>query len=132
MSAAGVSTGDLGIAPMLHADAVTAWLSTVKGRLVPPGSTVPTFASAEWHKADDALRLASALQATKAHYIDGLYLPQRLEDEQARARWAQQSVDAQEWAEIGSSVRETANAPTHAELVERRAEVVRPAAGGAR
>ena len=128
MSAAGVSAGDLGIAPMLHADAVTAWLSTVKRRLVPPGTAVPIFGSADWHNADDALRLASALQATKAHYIDGLYLPQRLEDELAAARWVQQCADAAEWAKAAGRVVGIGLGPSHAELVERRREVALPLA----
>ena len=123
---------DLGIAKYLHSDAVTIWLSSIKGRLVPPGTAVPIFASAEWHKADDALRLTSALQAAKAHYVDGLYSPQRLEDELSRVRWVQDCEDAAEWAELASWVRRMANVPTYAELVERRAEVVRRAAGGAR
>ena len=109
-------------------DEVTDWLDVVARRLVDPGVELPLLVSADWVVAPDNIKLASALRAARAWYLDGLCATQNAADELSRARWAQQYVDAQEWAEIASWVREMALAPTHAELVERRREVVLPAA----
>ena len=123
-----MSANDLGLAPLLHADDATGWLSTIVRRLVPPDAPCPRLGSDEWRAASEPERLASALQAAKAHYVEGLYLPQRLEDELSAARWAQASADAEAWAEAAGRVVRIGLGPSRAELVERRREVVLPVA----
>ncbi len=115
----------------MHTDEVREWLHVVTRRLVLAGTELPVFGSDEWLGAPDPVRLASALRAAEAWRLDGLYAAQDVADSLSAARWVQQCEDAAGWAEIGAQVRQMASSPTHAELLRRRAEIVRPALGGA-
>ncbi len=121
---------DLNLGRWGHRDEVTDWLGVVARRLVEPGVELPLLGSGEWLHAPDNVKLASALRAARAWHLDGIYAAQNLADELSAARWVQQCEDAAEWAQIASQVRRMADTPTHAELVERRAQVVRPALDG--
>lgn len=107
-----------------HHDDVSDWLVSILRRLT-ADPALPLYGSQEWHAAPDPVRLASALRAAEAWRLQGLYLAQDVKDELAATRWVEECRDAQEWAELGAWVRRMANSPTHAELVERRQQVVR-------
>lgn len=108
----------------LHCDDLTAWLREVVRRLVPAGTDLPLFGDDDWLAAPDPVRLASALRAAETWRVEGLYAAARLEDE-LRAHRANVAADEQaEWHEAAAWVH---GYVSHAELEDRRAEIVRPA-----
>ena len=94
---------------------------------------LPLYGSAAWAAAPEPVRVASCVRAAEAWRLesDPHRIAARLEQELEAAQWcAERDYDA--WREIAGRVVRIGLGPTHAELVERRAEVVRPSVGGAR
>lgn len=115
----------LGIDRHLLDDEAARWSAAHVASLA-DGREVPVYGSDEWARADLRLQLASALRAGEAHRRETMFVGVAVADAIAADAWAEERDDAESFRQVSRMVRHLAVEPTHAELVARRTEVVRP------
>lgn len=109
-----------GLARFLLDDDVAQWVAAFLRKLS-ADREIPEFGSVHWQRADDRLRIASAVRAGEAWRRDRLLVPVALADELAAISYFTNMREADAFAEVAAKVRAMASTPTHAELLERRA-----------
>lgn len=114
-----------GLARYLLADPPSRWARAFR-RALAPAAELPAYGSAGWLAAGWQQQVAAAVVAAEAWRREALFLPQRIADEAAAARYEADLQEQAGFAEVARTVRVNANAPSYAELVARRNTVTRP------